>query len=198
MAFTREQVRSILGDAATDEAVSAILNAHSADIGGYKGRVDDLKAQLRDANAELGDARARLDEASKANMTAEEQLQTALAEADKVRAEFMRKTARLDAEQVFVEAGLSKDDYADVLDGIVTEDAKATVKVARSMAKLVASRVQATEEATRREVLGTTPRPDGNDGDKPVTKADFDAMTFSEQMAFKAENPDAAKAFMKS
>lgn len=196
MAMTRAQVRQILGDSATDEMVKAIMDAHSADIGGFKGQIDGLKEQLAEANDTLASTKQQLDDANKASMTAEEQLQAALDEANKVRGDFMRKSARLDAEQVFVEAGLSKGEYADVLDSIVTEDAKATVKTAKAMARLVAAQVEATEENVRKQVLGDTPKPDGNDGDKPVTKEKFDAMTYSEQMAFKAENPDAAKAFM--
>lgn len=54
--MTREQVRQIIGESATDEQINAILNAHSADIGelqrnaaAHQQTVDNLNSQLTTA-----------------------------------------------------------------------------------------------------------------------------------------------------
>lgn len=67
--MTREQVKTIIGEGATDEMVNAILNAASADIGKAKAETATLQQQVTDAKAQLATAQETITqlEANKAN-----------------------------------------------------------------------------------------------------------------------------------
>lgn len=196
MAFDRERLRQILGDGIGDDAIGAILKAHSQSVSQDKGSIDRMQQQL-DAYAAK---EAEWERQRQAGLSDQERLQEALDAAQRAQADYARKSARLDAEQAFVKAGMTADQYGPILDSIVSEDAKATVANAEAIVALVAARSKAAGEQAVADMLQRTPQPQaGADPDpKARTKAEFDAMTYSEQVAFKAENPDAFDAFMKS
>lgn len=189
MAFDRNKLTEL---GVPEDAIDAVLKAHSQSVSADKGTITRLTNDLDAFRAKEAEWEAQ----RQAGMSEQERLQAALDAAAKAQEDFERKSARLDAEQVFVAAGIGADQYAGVLDSIVTRDANATVANARAIAELVAAQAKAASEQAVQGVLRQTPQPQpGDDGPKQVGKADFDAMTFSEKVAFKAENPDAFKAF---
>lgn len=194
MAFDRERLRAILGDAVSDDLLGDVLKAHSQSVSQDKGRIDRMQAEL-DAYAAR---EAEWEQQRQASMTDQERLQAALDAAQRAQADFARKSARLDAEQAFVAAGMQADQYGAILDSIVSEDAKATVANAEAIVALVRAQAKAASEQAVQGVLQGTPQPQAGSDPEPkgVTKADFDAMTFSEKVAFKADNPEAFASLM--
>lgn len=194
MAFDRERLRQILGDGVGDDEIGAILKAHSQSVSQDKGSIDRMQQQL-DAYAAR---EAEWEAQRQAGLSDQERLQEALEAAQRAQADFARKSARLDAEQVLVAAGMTADQYGPLLDTMVSEDGAASVANARALVALVDARSKAASDAAVREVLASTPAPEpgaGGEGAPTVTKERFDAMTYSEKVAFKAENPDAFAAF---
>lgn len=193
MAFDRERLRQILGDTVSDDALGDILKAHSQSVSQDKGSITRMQQQL-DAYAAK---EAEWEQQRQAGLSDQERLQEALARAEATQAEYARKSARLDAEQVLVKAGMTADQYGPLLDSLVSEDSGKTVERANALVALVAAQSKAASDAAVRGMLASTPTPSagtGNDGGV-VTKERFDAMTYSEQVAFKAENPEAFRRF---
>lgn len=193
MAFDRERLRQILGDSVSDDALGDILKAHSQSVSQDKGSITRMQQQLDDYAAKEAEWEAQ----RQAGLSDQERLQEALARAEATQAEYARKSARLDAEQVLVKAGMTAEQYGPLLDSLVSEDSGKTVERANALVALVAAQTKAASDAAVRDVLASTPTPSagtGNDGGA-VSKERFDAMTFSEQVAFKAENPEAFKRF---
>ena len=126
-----------------------------------------------------------------AGMTEQERLQAALDAAAKAQADYARKSARLDAEQVFVKAGIASDQYGAILDSIVTEDSKASVANAQAIASIVAAQAKAASEQAVREALGSTPAPQGGSDPQPrrMTRDEWNALTYVQQVQLKQENP---------
>lgn len=58
--MTREQVRTIIGEGATDEMISAILNAHSADVGELRNTIAAYERTIAERDAELETARGTI------------------------------------------------------------------------------------------------------------------------------------------
>lgn len=193
MAFDRDRLRQILGAEVGDDLIGDILKAHSQSVSQDKGRIDRMQAELDAYAAKEAEWEAQ----RQASMTDQERLQAALDAANKAQADYARRSARLDAEQVFVKAGLTSEQYGSILDAVVGEDSAAAVTNAQAIADLVAAQSKAAGEKAVADMLQRTPQPQPGSDPAPegVTKADFDAMTFSEMVAFKAENPDAYKAF---
>lgn len=188
MAFDRERLRAILGDAVTDEQLGDVLRAHSQSVSQDKGQITRLQADLDAYAAKEAEWEAQ----RQAGMTEQERLQAALDAAARAQSDFARKSARLDAEQVFVRAGISGDQYAAILDSIVSEDAQASVANAEAIAAIVAAQSKAASEAAVRDALGSTPQPKGGSDPtpKPMTRAEFMALPYQQQVAMKQENPN--------
>lgn len=76
-------------------------------------------------------------------------------------------------------------------DALATETAEAMAN--GELDKVFANQkkhLDAMEKKVRSEILKDTPKPNGGNGDKPITKADFDNMTYSERAKVYEENPD--------
>lgn len=77
-----------------------------------------------------------------------------------VKLELNKKTA----ENIFVGAGLSEEDYSEILEDIVGEDTEKTVKLAQTICKTMSSRQEKTKEELKKKIAGGTPKPDAGDG----------------------------------
>ena len=185
MAFDRQRLTEL---GVPEDAIDAVLKAHSQSVSADKGSITRMQQQL-DAYAQ----REQEWEAQRqAGMTEQERLQEALASAQRAQADFARKSARLDAEQVFVKAGIQPDQYQTILDSIVTEDSKASVANAQAIASIVAAQAKAASEQAVREALGGTPAPQGGSDPQPrrMTRDEWNALTYVQQVQLKQENPN--------
>jgi len=70
----REDLKKLLGDAATDEVLDKIMGLHGADIETHKTKLTDLQTQLKTASDQLTEANTAIEGFKKLNP---EQLQTA-------------------------------------------------------------------------------------------------------------------------
>jgi len=156
--MTREDVKKQFPDA-TDEQIKSILDINGIDIeGAKKNNVDpkELK-QLKEDSA----AYKKLQEAG---LTDEEKIQKALADAVASKAEFAKKSNRLDVEKILVAAGLTEEDYKDLIDGLVSEDAEASKALATNLANMLTKQKEAAVQKTKEELMDGTQTPGGKGG----------------------------------
>ena len=185
MAFDRSRLVEL---GVPEDAIDGVLKAHSQSVSADKGSITRMQAQI-DAYAQK---EAEWEAQRQAGMSEQERLQAALDAAAKAQADYARKSARLDAEQVFVKAGIGADQYAGILDSIVTEDSEASVANAQAIAAIVAAQSKAASEAAVREALGSTPQPQGSPTPQPkrMTKAEYMSLPYEQQLSMKQENPN--------
>lgn len=188
MAFDKERLRAILGDDASDDLLNDILKAHSQSVSQDKGRIDRLTADLDGYRAK----EAEWEQQRQASLTDQERLQEALDAASKAQADFNRKSARLDAEQVLVAAGLTQEQYAPLIESMVSEDSERSVANANALVALVQARAKAASDAAVAKVLSNTPKPaPGDEGgaSAPTTISEFLALPYEEQLSLKNADP---------
>ena len=99
-----------------------------------------------------------------AGLSDEEKIQKTLAEAEASKADFQRKSNRLDVEKILVGAGLTEEDYKDLIDGLVSEDAEASKALANSLATMLTKQKEATVQKTKEELMDGTKKPGDNGG----------------------------------
>lgn len=185
--MTREDIKKQFPDA-TDEQITALLNINGTDIeGAKKNNVDPKVLKQLQADSE---AYKKLQEAG---LTDAEKLQKAIDEAAASKAEFAKKSNRLDVEKILVAAGLTEDDYKDLIDGLVSEDAEASKALATSLATMLGKQKEAAVQKTKEELMDGTQTPgsgsdSGSGGDDKKTEAE----KFAE--AYGTADKDAAKA----
>lgn len=176
--MTREDIKKQFPDA-TEEQITALLNINGTDIEGAKKNNVDPKVlkQLQEDSA----AYKKLQEA---DLTDAEKIQRALSEAAASKAEFAKKSNRLDVEKILVGAGLTEEDYKDLIDGLVSEDADASKALATNLANMLTKQKEAAVQKTKEELMdGTqTPGSGGNGGSGEDDKKTPD-IQFAEKSA---------------
>ena len=183
--MTREDVKKQFPDA-TEEQITAILDINGADLTAAKKNNVDPKIlkQLQEDSA----AYKKLQDA---NLTDAEKIQKALRDAEDSKNEFARKSSKLDVEKIFVAAGLTEEDYKDLIDGIVSEDAEKSKTMANSMVVMLTKQKEAAIQKTKEELMdgtGGSGGTGGTGGENKKTEAEKFAETFGKEAG------DAAKA----
>lgn len=183
--MTRDDIKKQFPDA-TEEQITALLNINGTDIeGAKKNNVDPkLLKQLQDDSA----AYKKLQEA---NLTDAEKVQKALQDAESAKLDFAKKSNRLDVEKILVAAGLGEDDYKDLIDTLVSDDAEKSKAAATAFAGLLSKQKEAAVQKTKEEMMDGTQTPGGDGGIGNKEKEKTEAEKFAE--AYGKEAGESAK-----
>jgi len=156
--MTREQIKEQFPDA-TEEQITAILNINGADLTEAKKKNVDPKVlkQLQEDSA----AYKKLQEAG---LTDEEKIQKALQNAKDAELNFKKQSSRLDVEKILVGAGLTEEDYKDLIDGLVSEDAEASKTLATNLATMLTKQKETAVQKTKEELMDGTKGGSGGAG----------------------------------
>lgn len=182
----RETLKELLGEAATDELVDAIMAANGKDVNAAKSGIDALKQQLAEANAKVSE----LTDAANSTLSDTEKLQRAVETATAERDKAIHALNEQSAVAVFAGAGLSEEDYKQFLGAIVTTDQKATRANAQAIADLVSAKVAAAKEQSGKQSLAGMKGPEpGSPAGQVTTKADFMKLPYDQQRTMLQSNP---------
>lgn len=183
--MTRDDVKKLFPDA-TDEQISSLLNQHHGEIQKEKGKVETLKAE----NERLKDIETEAEALKNANLTAEQKAEKAIEAAQAAERNFNTRVNRLEVEKLFVANGLTEQEYTAVLDGIVTDNAEATMKIAQGLVGLLKSQKEATEQSVKSQMLKETPRPKDGGATTGITREQFSQMSYSDRAKLFSENQE--------
>lgn len=184
----RDELKAILGEGATDEIVNAIMAEYGKGVNAANAANTDLQSQLADANAKI----AEYETAANANLSNEEKWAKELKAANEAAAKSAHDLNEMCAIAEFNKAGLTEDEYTPFLAAVVGADRDTTVNAAKAIADTITTRAaKAKEEAEKAALENMTPPAGGNPaGDGlPKTKKEFMALSYSEQLKLKADNP---------
>lgn len=191
----REEVKQRIADI-TDEQLDWLMGENGKDVTREKAKLDAYKAKVDPELDDLRGRKAAFDAAEQAGMTAEQVAEAAKNAAEEAKADYARKSNRLDAVQKFVDAGIGKDDYEGLLDSIVSDDAKATSKAADSVIAVVVAQREAAGKSVREELIDSTPKPQiGGKADEPMTRERFRKLPLIEKQRIATEQPDLYNSF---
>jgi hypothetical protein len=144
--------------------------------------------------SELSKVKKELNELKNNSLTDEDKVNAAIAAADARANEYSAKLNRLDVEKLFMADGLTEDDYADLIEDIVSEDSEKTMKLAKSLLTVVKNQKSAAEKALRAELLKKTPKPPaGEPGGEEMTLDKFRKLSPKERYDFSVSNPEEYK-----
>lgn len=138
--------------------------------------------------------------ADRAKMTAEElaqkQFEEKLREVSTKEAEIKRKANLIDAKDMLSDAQIPKSQYEKLIDMLVSDDTESTKARVQNFIDVFNSTKMEIETQVK-STLSNIPKPSTGNGDKPLTKADFNKMTYGEKLKLKQSNPELYKEFMK-
>lgn len=186
--MTREKMKEILGEGATEEQVSAILNAFHSDIDAKEKEISSLNSKLQKQN-DYDDIKKQLDEINKANMSEQEKLEEQKKEIAKNLKESKIIVNTAKAKEIL--AGLSLSD--DVINSLVREDEETTITNATNLKAQFESLKSETDKKVREELANIDLKPSisnvPQDGGA-MTWDKFEGMSMEEQNKFAEEHPD--------
>lgn len=184
--MTREEAKQILGEGATEEQVSNLLNSYHISM---KTKEEELK-QAREIIQKYSDydsIKTQLDEINKAKMTEQEQIAAAKKEAEKNLNESKIILNKAKAKEILSGFDIEED----LVNSLVSSDEDLTLKNANllktkmeSFKDTITKQVQ--EQITKLDVI---PGPSNvkQDSDE-MTKEKFDKMSMTEQKQWKDAN----------
>ena len=180
--MTREQIKEQFPDA-TDEQITAILNINGADLTAAKKNNVDPKELKR-----LQGIETEYNKLVDADLTDAEKIQKALDDAAASKAEFAKKSNKLDVEKILVGAGLTEDDYKDLIDGLVSEDAEKSKALATNLASMLGKQKEAAIQKTKEELMDGTQTPGGDGGKEGEEKSNAEKIAANLFKGKKQEN----------
>lgn len=157
----------------TDEQVDKVMEQNGKDINNAKKNNVDPKELKR-----LQDIDAEYQKLQDANLTDAEKIKKALEDAESVKKEFATKTNRLEVEKILVKAGLAEEDYKDLIEGIVTDDAERSTSLANGLATMLQGQIAKAKQKAEEDLLDKTPTPNPG-GDQNDTKRDSERIAES-------------------
>lgn len=144
----REDVLKLFPEA-TDEQITDLLNQNNSEVVKEKEKSKASKEELD----RLREIESELEAEKLKNMSAEEKLTAAESAANEKASEYAKKLNRLDAETILLESGLTKEDYMEFIDGIISEDAEVTKKLATSLAGTFKTKSESALQKAKQELL---------------------------------------------
>ena len=194
--MNREEVKKILGESATEEQISAVLNKFHTEQKGLTDQISNLQGQvtsLTSEKTELLGYKNKVEENEKANMTKEQLLEAK----EKELAEEKRKTLiernTIKAKSILVGTGIEETEADKLVASIVKEDEQATIDGATLFANQFKNIKEVTAKQTREELSNLDLKPNASNippNSKTMTWEDFSKLSAKEQAEFAEKNPE--------
>ena len=185
----RDDIKNILGEGASEEQITNLLNAFHNSSKEAKNKIDELNAKLNQFS-DYDDIKKQLDDINKANMTEQEKL-----EAQKKEIENNLKSSR-----IIVNTAKAKEILAgEVIDeqliaSLVTDNLEDTIAKANMFKTTLTNLKDSVEKQTRESLATANLKPsitNVNQGEQEVmTFEKFAQLSADAQEKFIAEHPD--------
>lgn len=188
--MTRDDIKKILGEGATEEQITNTLNALHNQTNALKKELETVKAN-QSKYSDYDDIKKQLDDINRANLTREEQM--ALKEKEIAERLKSAKLTASKAKVMEVLAGRDIDD--DIIDSIVGEDEAISVSKAQKLATKLDNLIADTKKKTEEELANLNVKPnlpntDPNSDDGAMNWDKFSKLSVEEQNKFADEHPD--------
>jgi len=187
----KEQFKTILDNEELDskskvEEIARIVGEQTV----IKSKFNEVNTKLQTLESEKESISSELDTIKNSNMTNEQKLakQEELAKEEKTK--YSKLINKAQAEKLLGKAGLKEEDYADILDDLISEDADSTAKRVQGIAKILESQKVKVTDATKEDLLKDTPRPneEQKNANGIITKEVFNNMDGNDRVKLFKEN----------
>lgn len=140
------------------------------------------------------------DYSERAKLTAEElankDYTEKLAVVSQKESEIRKRANKIEAKELLAEAEIPKAQYESLMGMLISDDEATTKANVVNFITMFKSTKEEIETKVKSE-YSKVPPPNIGNGDKTITKVDFDKMGYLQKMEFKAKSPDLYSQFMK-
>jgi len=194
--MNREEVRKLLGENATEEQISAVLNKFHTEQKNLNEQVTTLQGQVNNLTTEKTELlgyKTKVEEIERANLSKEEQLQLKEQELNKKMAQADILQNSIKAKSILVGAGVGEEEADKLVASIVKEDEQATIDSATLFANQFNNIKEVTAKQTREELANLDLKPNPSNippNSKAMTWESFSKLSAKEQAEFAEKNPE--------
>lgn len=187
--MTRDDIKKILGEGATEEQITNTLNALHNQTNALKQELETVKAS-QSKYSDYDDIKKQLDDINKANLTREEQMALKEKEID----ERLRSAKLTSSKAKVMEVLAGRDIDEELIDSIVGEDENISIAKAQKLATKLDNLIADTKKKTEEELANLNVKPNlpnidpNNDGVMSWEK--YTKLSVEEQNKFATEHPD--------
>lgn len=184
----RDDIKNILGEEASEEQITNLLNAFHNSSKEAKNKIDELNSKLNQYS-DYDDIKKKLDDINKANMSEQEKL-----EADKkLTAETLKKAQIIynTAKVKEILSGESVDDS--LISNLVTDNEEVSIANANALKQTLTNLKDSVEKKTRESLATANLKPsitNVTQGEDVMTIDKFAQLSAEAQEKFIAEHPD--------
>lgn len=200
--MTRDEVKKILGEDATDVQITNFLNYHHSTEKTKNDEINSYKAKISE-HSDYDSIKKELDELKKANMTNEEllvakqqELDEQIAKSQEAEKKFIKKQNSLEAKSILMEAGITNEEQLKgILSSISSDNKDLTIANANNIANSIKSIKDTTEKKVKEDLMKKEPNPSSDSGKKAtddgaMTLDKFNTLSYTEQKKWKDEHGD--------
>lgn len=198
--MSREEIIKILGEGATEEQISGLLDKFHEKDNDYRTKVteltnaqnqlNDLTQKLNVTETKLNNTQSELDTINKSKMTEVELMEAQKKEANEYLANSKKIFAKAKAQEILSSIGVTDED---LINSLVTDNVELTEKNANIYVNNIKSIRESVEKQTKEKLSmqDITPNPSNNLQDNgAMTWEKYKTLSESEQSAFANEHPD--------
>lgn len=156
MADLFETLKEIIGDEEKAKKAQSALGEFMLPRAEYNKVAEKLKAKDEE-----------LEKIKLANMDQSQLLEHELNKAKALQSEFSVKTNRLEAEKLFVGAGLTSEQYSKLLDSSVSEDKEKTLSLVNGFIEILGKEKESVASKTKESLINQTKKPETGEETKP-------------------------------
>lgn len=152
-----DKIKELVGDEALASKIQSSLGEFMIPKTEY--------AKVRDKAKDL---ETLLEQNKISSMSEQEKLQHELEKTQALQKDYASKLNRVEAESLFVKAGLSVEDYGGLLDQTVSENKEKTLSVVSGFVDLLTKQKEAVASKTKADLMGSLPTPPNGEEIKPT------------------------------
>lgn len=187
--MTRDEIKKILGEGATEEQITNTLNALHNQTNALNKQISELQSNINQYS-DYNDIKKQLDEINKANMSEQEKL---TAQKEEI-AKNLRESRIIKNKAKVMEILAGKNFDEEIIDSLVGEDEALSVAKAQKLVSNFESAIADTKKKTEEELANLNVKPNlpntNPNGEGAMTWERFSKLSTEEQNKFAESHPD--------
>lgn len=195
--MTREDAKKLLGENATDEQVTNLLNAVHTEINAKDKEINNLNNTIKSNNTEIANLKKSDDELrqiKESQMTEQEKAKELQDQLNAQMSTYKKLSNSVKAKSILVGAGISGEKADSLVSKFVKEDEQATIDLANEIVQELSDMKAATEKKVKDDLSNVNVNPTTSNvnpkTDDLMTWDKFTKLSSEEQNKFQEEHPE--------
>lgn len=175
------------------EAIKKLIGDNYVPTKKYSDDVSTVKNENKQLKADIKARDTEIEGYKNSQLTDDEKLQKALKEAEEATRKATIKENKYEVKDILSSIIEDKKELETIASSITTADLEASKSIATEIANTMKKTKETAEAKIRQELINNTPKPNGGEEKKPMTKDEFFKLGYNEQVKYKQENPEGYK-----